>query len=182
VINTEADRLNRLITDLLYLSQLETGLVEVVKKPVDAQKVIDKTINLLRPVAENRNVTIKGEILPGAETFKANQDMIEQVIINLMENAIKYSYKGGEVKIVVKPHEEGVDISVTDQGIGIPAESLSRIFERFYRVDKARSRQVGGTGLGLSIVKHIVERHRGKVLVESEEKKGSTISVILPKN
>jgi two-component system phosphate regulon sensor histidine kinase PhoR len=180
IMEAETDRLNRLITDLLFLSRLETGRVEVAKKSIESRQLLDKVVNVLIPVAQRKDITIKTYIYPQANTIYGNQDMLEQVLINLLDNAIKYSHDKGFVLVEVSPHEQGTAIKVTDQGIGIPAESLPRLFERFYRVDKARSRQVGGTGLGLSIVKHIVERHRGQVQVESEEGKGTTFTVILP--
>ncbi|MCR4441141.1 MAG: ATP-binding protein [Peptococcaceae bacterium] len=181
VINTEADRLNRLIDDLLYLSQLETGRMEVAKKVIDSKTFLEKVVVLLQQVARSKNINIDTVVHPAAQTFLGNQDMMEQVMINLLENSIKYSHDGGSVSVEIFPHEQGTAIRVSDTGIGIPVESLPRIFERFYRVDKARSRQVGGTGLGLSIVKHVVDRHRGQVQVESEEDKGTTFTIILPK-
>ena len=126
-------------------------------------------------------------VVPGAETFRGSQDMLEQVLINLLDNAIKYSYEGGTIRIQIEPElehdsgEEKIVIKAINQGMVIPAESLPRLFERFYRVDKARSRQVGGTGLGLSIVKHVVERHRGSVQATSSEEEGTIFTVILPK-
>jgi two-component system phosphate regulon sensor histidine kinase PhoR len=107
---------------------------------------------------------------------------IHQVVVNLLSNAISYTQEGGLVTVEVQPAEGGVEISVTDNGIGIPPEHLSRIFERFYRVDKSRSREEGGTGLGLSIVKHIVEAHGGWVNVESKAGQGSRFVFFLPKN
>jgi len=181
IINSETNRLNRLISDLLYLSELETGRMEVVKKDIESQQFVEKVINLLKPVAQGKNITFETDVHPSAGNFRAKQDMMEQVLINLLDNAIKYSHDEGVVRVEVCPHEQGTAIRVIDRGIGIPAESLSRIFERFYRVDKARSRQVGGTGLGLSIVKHVVGRHRGQVQVESEEDRGTTFTIILPK-
>lgn len=181
IINTEADRLSQLISDLLFLSRLETGDMEIVKKKIVSRELLDKIINLLQPVALNKHITISSEVQEGAEFFKARQDMIEQVLINLLDNAIKYSYEGGLVKIIISTQEDNVVIQVIDQGMGIPTENLLRLFERFYRVDKARSRQVGGTGLGLSIVKHIVESHHGRVQVESHENRGTIFTIILPK-
>jgi two-component system phosphate regulon sensor histidine kinase PhoR len=106
---------------------------------------------------------------------------LEQALVNLLDNAIKFNRPSGEVRIdVTRPHDRQVQITVTDTGIGIPSQDLSRIFERFYRVDKARSRAVGGTGLGLSIVKHVLERMNGNVTVESELGKGSVFSITLP--
>lgn len=181
IINTETDRLSELISDLLFLSRLETGDMEIVKEEIDSWALLDKIINLLQPVAMNRDIKISSEVQTGAEFFQARQDMIEQVLINLLDNAIKYSHEGGLIKVIIASQEDNVVLQVIDQGIGIPPESLTRLFERFYRVDKARSRKVGGTGLGLSIVKHIVESHHGRVLVESQENRGTTFTVILPK-
>lgn len=180
IINAEADRLSELINDLLFLSRLETGDMEIVKEEIDSRALLDKIINLLQPVAMNKNIKICSEVQTGAEVFQARQDMIEQVLINLLDNAIKYSYEEGLIRIIISSQQDNIVLQVIDQGIGIPAESLTRLFERFYRVDKARSRQVGGTGLGLSIVKHIVESHHGRVLVESQENRGTIFTVILP--
>lgn len=181
IINTEADRLNCLISDLLFLSQLETGDMEILKEKIEVRTLLDKIIILLQPMTQNKQIKIESEVEAGAEYFFACYEMIEQVMINLLDNAIKYSYEKGIIKIIIRTEGKKVIIEVIDQGIGIPAESLSRLFERFYRVDKARSRQVGGTGLGLSIVKHIVESHRGRVQVRSQENRGSCFTVILPK-
>ena len=182
IINTEADRLNTLIRDLLFLSQLEAGDMEILKEKIEARTLLDKIIILLQPMAQSKQIKIESEVAAGAESFLACYEMIEQVMINLLDNAIKYSYEKGTIKIVIRSEEKKIIIEVIDQGIGIPAESLSRLFERFYRVDKARSRQVGGTGLGLSIVKHIVECHHGCVQVKSQENAGSCFRVILPKD
>lgn len=182
VINNETDRLNRLINDLLYLSMVETGRVELAKKWIDAREFIDRVTELLQPVAAQKSITIESEISADARQIYGSPDMLEQVMINVVENAVKYSYEGGTVRIVVEPCEQGRCIKVIDRGIGIPSEYLARIFERFYRVDKGRTRKAGGTGLGLSIVKHIIERHRGHVHVESEEDKGTTFTIILPVN
>lgn len=186
IINMETDRLNTLISDLLFLSKLESGDMEIIKVKIEARALVEKIITLLEPVAWHKNIRLESEIKTGAEFFYASYEMIEQVLINLVDNAIKYSHEDGVVKIVLRPgekirQEEQIVIEVIDQGIGIPSQSLSRIFERFYRVDKARSRQVGGTGLGLSIVKHIVERHHGRVQVKSQENEGSDFMIILPK-
>lgn len=182
IMNSETDRLNRLISDLLYLSELEAGRTGVAKQDVEAGALISKVIEILKPLAEGKNVTIEFTVDSGAQNIRANPDMIEQVMINLLENAIKFSHEGGVVRVEVGMLEQGTAIRVIDYGIGIPAENLPRIFERFYRIDKARSRQFGGTGLGLSIVKHIVSRHRGQVQVESEEDRGTTFTIILPAN
>ncbi|MGI6144290.1 MAG: cell wall metabolism sensor histidine kinase WalK [Clostridia bacterium] len=187
IINTETNRLNSLIRDLLFLSELESGDMDIVKTKIDSLLLLEKVINLLEPIAAKKNLTIMRNVVPGAETFRGSQDMLEQVLINLLDNAIKYSYEGGTIRIQIEPElehdsgEEKIVIKVINQGMVIPAESLPRLFERFYRVDKARSRQVGGTGLGLSIVKHVVERHRGSVQATSSEEEGTIFTVILPK-
>lgn len=181
-INTEADRLNRLISDLLYLSELETGRTWVAKQDIDSKEFMERVFDLLKPVAQGKNIKFELNVHNGAEKISVNPDMMEQVMINLLENAVKFSYQEGVVRVEVSPHEKDIAIRVIDNGIGIPAESLPRIFERFYRIDKARSRELGGTGLGLSIVKHIVSRHRGQVQVESEKNQGTAFTIILPKN
>lgn len=182
IINDEAERLNRLISDLLYLSQLETGKMEVAKTTIQSQSFMQKITTILKPLAESKGIEFPVFVHQDAQTFQGNESMMEQVMINLLENAIKYSPSGEKVEVNILPHEQGTVIKIIDKGIGIPAESLPRLFERFYRVDKARSRELGGTGLGLSIVKHIVDRHRGHVQVESEEDIGTTFFVILPKD
>ena len=181
-INMEADRLNRLISDLLYLSELETGRTWVAKQDIDSREFMERVFDLLKPMAQGKNIKFELNVHNGAEKISVNPDMMEQVMINLLENAVKFSYQEGIVRVEVSPHEKDIAIRVIDSGIGIPAESLPRIFERFYRIDKARSRELGGTGLGLSIVKHIVSRHRGQVQVESEENRGTAFTIILPKN
>lgn len=180
IINDETDRLNRLINDLLYLSQLETGYMNIVKKNISSQDIIDRVWLIIEPTAKAKNISLVCSVDPCRPTFYANQDMIEQVLINLLDNAVKYSYQDGEILLEIAPHEKGTLIRVSDNGIGIPAASLPRMFERFYRVDINRSRADGGSGLGLSIVKHVVERHRGLVSVESEEGKGAAFTIIIP--
>lgn len=180
-IDTETDRLNRLISDLLYLSELESGRMGVAKQEINSGEFLEKVFELLKPVAEGKKIIFEKDIHKGAAKIRINWDMMEQVMINLLENAIKFSYSEGVVRVEISPYEQGVAIRVIDRGIGIPAENLPRIFERFYRIDKARSREMGGTGLGLSIVKHIVSRHRGQIQVESEENQGTTVTILLPK-
>ncbi len=180
IIDKEADRLNRLIQDLLYLSEIETGKIELARKWINTKELIEQVVKIMAPLTGEKEIIIETMIQEGAESLFGNADMLEQVLINLLENAIKYSLDGATVTVLIRVCEQGRSIQVIDHGIGIPPESLSRIFERFYRVDKARSRKVGGTGLGLSIVKHVVDRHRGQISVESEEEKGTTFTVILP--
>lgn len=181
VIHTHSIRLESIIENLLTLSKIEKE-VEVDDIDFADESItlaISNAIFLCKDKALKRNIKI---ILSNAEdiTFKHNSSLIEQAIINLLNNAIKYSNGNSEINITVVKQQQNIKISVADQGSGIPEEHLSRLFERFYRVDKARSRALGGTGLGLSIVKHIALAHKGTVNVTSEINKGSVFSLILP--
>ncbi len=181
VIHTHSIRLESIIENLLTLSKIEkeTEIDEIDLVNESITLALSNAIFLCKDKALKRNIDI---ILNNAEdiTFKHNSSLIEQAIINLLNNAIKYSNGNSEIKITVVKQNNDIKISVADQGSGIPEEHLSRLFERFYRVDKARSRQLGGTGLGLSIVKHIALAHKGTVTVSSEIDKGSIFSLILP--
>ncbi|PCI55806.1 MAG: hypothetical protein COB45_05655 [Gammaproteobacteria bacterium] len=181
VIHTHSIRLESIIENLLTLSKIEkeTEIDEINLVDESITLALSNAIFLCKDKALKRNINI---ILNNAEeiTFKHNSSLIEQAIINLLNNAIKYSNGNSEIKITVVKQNHDIKISVADKGSGIPEEHLTRLFERFYRVDKARSRQLGGTGLGLSIVKHIALAHRGTVTVSSEIDKGSIFSLILP--
>jgi len=181
VIHTHSIRLEGIIENLLTLSKIEkdTDVDEIDFADESITLAISNAIFLCKDKAMKRNIKIK---LHNAEdiSFKHNSSLIEQAIINLLNNAIKYSDGNSEINITVAKADNEIQINVADQGSGIPKEHLSRLFERFYRVDKARSRQLGGTGLGLSIVKHIALAHRGTVTVTSEIDKGSVFSIILP--
>lgn len=179
IINDEADRLNRLINDLLSLSKIEAKYKEIVRTPLDLERMINSTVSILSPQAKEKNLTINVNIRQSLPTVDADEDMIGQVMINLIDNAVKYTPAGGQVNITAEKEANWVKVAVSDTGIGIPRESLPRLFERFYRVDKARSREMGGTGLGLAIVKHIMEVHGGKIEVDSEVGKGSTFTFYL---
>jgi two-component system phosphate regulon sensor histidine kinase PhoR len=176
-IVTEAQRLTRISEDLLILSQVESrGVPE--KTTFDLAELIREVARRFQPQAEKADITLRVDIPPTLETH-ASHDQIEQVLVNLIDNAIKYTPAGGCVHVTAEPRGEGLAVHVADTGIGIMKQDLPRIFERFYRVDRARSRQSGGTGLGLSIVKHIVEAHGGQVTVESEYNRGSTFTFTL---
>ncbi len=181
VIHTHSIRLESIIENLLTLSKIEkeTEIDDIDLVDESITLALSNAIFLCKDKALKRNINI---ILNNAEEiiFKHNSSLIEQAIINLLNNAIKYSNGNSEIKITVTKQDHEIKISVEDKGSGIPEEHLSRLFERFYRVDKARSRQLGGTGLGLSIVKHITLAHKGKVTVSSEINKGSIFSLILP--
>ena len=173
----EVERLTRLLEDILVLSQAESRAPE--KTFFVLSDLIEQVIGRFHPQAKKAQVKL--DFLPHSTThLHANKDHIEQVLINLVDNAIKYTQSGGRVSVAIEATPTEVRVGVTDTGIGIMSQDLPRVFERFYRVDKARSRQSGGTGLGLAIVKNIVEMHGGVVTVQSEYGRGSTFSFILP--
>lgn len=179
IIARNAERLDLLIQDLLTISALESGRVQLKLQPVHLHAVADKVLADLKSIASARNIVLKNE-LPDL-TAIADGSRLEQVLANLVDNAIKYGRPAGSV--VVGGETLGnnkIEVFVRDDGPGIPPESLDRVFERFYRVDKARSREQGGTGLGLSIVKHIVQTHGGEVWAKSEPGKGATFFFTLP--
>jgi len=181
IINVETERLSRLIDELLNLSKLENHKFVPNLQPLEMEKLIKRVVAVLKPRAEDKQLAIKTEVSENFSVVQGDPDMIYQVLINLIENAVSYTQPGGEIMISASAGPEEVRVDVRDNGIGIPPESLPRVFERFYRVDKARSREQGGTGLGLSIVKHIIDAHRGSVQVESEVGAGSTFSFVLPR-
>lgn len=180
IINEESKRLQMLIQDLLSLSKLEKDDSKIELANVHFSELVDEVISVIKQQAENNGITLHVEIGENIE-FKAEHSGVKQVMINLLVNAISYTPKGGNVTLLAEEQEEYIHLKVRDTGIGIPKESLPRIFERFYRVDKARSRNTGGTGLGLAIVKHIVELHQGKIDVESQVNVGTTFHVYFPK-
>ncbi len=180
IIQAHATRLNSIASDLLTLSELESGKGVPATEKVPVRGVVESAMRTLEPVANQYQVTMGRDKLEDAEIV-GDRLRLEQAILNLLDNAVKFNRPGGEVRVKVAPRNDGkVEVTIADNGIGIPSDDLPRIFERFYRVDKARSREVGGTGLGLSIVKHIVERMNGTVSVESQLGKGSTFTVLLP--
>jgi two-component system phosphate regulon sensor histidine kinase PhoR len=179
IIVGEVERLTRILEDLLILSRAESKLPE--RNTFVLSDLIQDVVERFQPQAEKAKVQLNYQG-PRPLTVVANRDQIEQVMINLVDNAIKYTPAGGKVEVTANSVDKFVTVYVADTGIGILSQDLPRLFERFYRVDKARSRQSGGTGLGLSIVKHIVETHGGKVMVESEYGRGSVFSFTLPAN
>jgi len=179
IINNHTDRLNTLINDLLDLSHIESKEIVLKKEKFAIAKLVDEIMLGFKSQAKNKGVEISSA-LPRSLEILADKSKIEQVFTNLINNAIKYNQEKGFVRIYSEQLADKIKIIVEDSGSGIPARDLPRIFERFYRVDKARSRELGGTGLGLSIVKHIIELHSGSVGVESIEGLGSKFWFILP--
>lgn len=180
-IQKHADRLTVLIEDLLTISQLESGRVSLNLQTVELTSLVRRVADDLRDRAAERRVRF-AICAPEGLRVKADSDRLQQALFNLLENAIKYGGEGGEVGVDARITEGGmIEVSVRNQGPGIPREAIERIFERFYRVDRARSRDQGGTGLGLSIVKHIVQSHGGEVWARSESGKGTTFFFTLRK-
>ena len=179
IIERNANRLDLLIQDLLTISALESGRMKLHLQPVNLHTLADKALSDLHGRAENKSITLLNELPSLAARADANR--LDQVFANLVDNAIKYGRASGKVTIGGSQRADGrLEVFVRDDGPGIPPEALDRVFERFYRVDKARSRDQGGTGLGLSIVKHIIQAHGGEVRVASEFGKGATFFFTLP--
>lgn len=180
IIQDHAERLNNLVEDLLSLSHLESKEIVLNKKSLNLRQQLEEVISGFKSQLKKMNVEIKNDLSVGI-MVDVDRDRIEQVFTNLIDNAIKFNKEKGFVMIYGEETNDKVRITVEDSGIGIPERDIPRIFERFYRVDKARSRELGGTGLGLSIVKHIIELHNGSVGVESTEGFGSKFWFVLPK-
>ncbi len=180
VIKRHTDRLTKIVEDLLALSKIETKEFYLNLEKISIHELIDDVIDFVREAAEKKKISIiKTDISPSLSVL-TDRAYMEQVLVNLCDNAIKYGREGGEIALSAIEKDQGeVQFSVRDNGIGIPKEDLPRIFERFYRVDKGRSQELGGTGLGLSIVKHLVQAHGGRVWAESQLGEGSTFYFIL---
>ena len=180
IIQKHTEQLEQLVNDLLSLSAIESKEVPLDLEMTKIEPLIQSTVSLYKTQIEQRNLQISLNIPEDLPAISLDQVKMSQVFSNLINNAVKFTSPGGEIVIKASQNGEFVRIDFKDAGIGIEPEHLGRIFERFYRVDKGRSRQLGGTGLGLAIVKHIVQSHNGKMEVESEFGKGSTFSVFLP--
>jgi two-component system, OmpR family, phosphate regulon sensor histidine kinase PhoR len=191
IIYEESERLNRLIGDILELSKIESRQIPLHFSPVEMKSFVERSLQLLASEAQKKRIDLEMSVGDGLY-LEADEDRLQQIIFNLVQNGINYTPEGGKVKVKVEPamalapagtyaeEAETMRITIADTGIGIPKKDLPRIFERFYRVDKARSRSSGGTGLGLSIVKHLVELHRGSIAVESEQGVGTRFMIDLP--
>ncbi|MDP3791867.1 MAG: ATP-binding protein [Candidatus Omnitrophota bacterium] len=180
IIYRESDRLAKLIDDLLDISRIESGKMKMVLLSIDSKIVVTKVLEILKKSAHDKSINITIDIPGNLPKVLADESRLTQAVLNLMDNAIKYTPKEGSIKIHGSQDNGFVKLDVSDTGIGIPEKDLPRIFERFYRVDKARSRELGGTGLGLSIVKHIIQAHGGEVWVKSAPGNGSIFSFTIP--
>lgn len=187
VVKRHSERLGRLIDDLLALSDLEMGNVNLRMQQVAAGPLTERVLELFRDQANRKHIRIRADVDADAPHVLGDEDRLQQLLINLVDNAVKYTPEHGEVRVEAR-FEPGSDgdrgpraaLTVSDTGCGIPEKDLPRLTERFYRVDKARSRELGGTGLGLAIVKHITQAHGGELKIESRLGKGTRVSVFLP--
>jgi two-component system phosphate regulon sensor histidine kinase PhoR len=187
IMAEQAERMNRLIDDLLSLSRIELVEHQPPADPVDLRDLAERMAAGFEPRLRQRRMALALTVEPELPPIPADPDQLEQVVANLLDNAVKYGREGGCVRFTVGhatpgrwPTRPGLVLCVADDGPGIPRAQVSRLTERFYRVDKARSQAVAGTGLGLAIVKHIVNRHRGQLMIDSDEGKGASFSVWLP--
>jgi two-component system phosphate regulon sensor histidine kinase PhoR len=185
IIEKHAERLSRLTEDLLTLSDLESGKIEIDFNPVDIKRVVQSVSEVFSDAANKKQVTLEQVIEQGLPAVMGDVDRLQQLLINLVDNAVKYTPVNGTVtvkaqRITINSSIDAVELSVIDTGTGIPEHAIPRLTERFYRVDKARSRELGGTGLGLAIVKHIAQAHGAQLKIESALHKGTMVSVLLP--
>jgi two-component system, OmpR family, sensor histidine kinase SenX3 len=175
----ESFRVGRTIDDLLELSRLEVAAAPA-NEQVPVATFVSEACARVEPAAEQRGIEFAVEEAPARLTVVGERRQLVSAVTNLLDNAVKYSEPGSTVEVQARTDGTWVDVTVRDHGIGIPRRDLERIFERFYRVDRARSRETGGTGLGLAIVRHVASNHRGEVRVESREGVGSTFTLRLP--
>lgn len=180
VIVSEADRMTRLVKDLLTLSRLDEKQGEIKKEPIEMRSFVSDLVERMQINAGKKQQLLSYTAVNEVPVFFSDRDKLEQVVVNILSNAIKYTSQGGRIQVFSGRMYGEVYIKVADNGIGIPQENLSRIFERFYRVDKARSRDTGGTGLGLAIAKQIMDRLGGKITISSEYGKGTEVVLSLP--
>ncbi|MGN1370333.1 MAG: ATP-binding protein [Aristaeellaceae bacterium] len=178
-MNHEIDRLSGIITDLLTLTQMDSTQTALKMKSVDFSALCQDTLHALQPAASKAKLTLRADLAEDV-VLSGDESKLSQVVYNLIDNAIKYTAEGGQVSVTLRADSREATLVVQDNGIGIPEEDVKHIFDRFYRVDKARSRATGGTGLGLSIVRQMVQLHGGEIRVESAAGQGSAFTVTLP--
>lgn len=181
IIHDDAVRLANLVNDLLDLSKIESGKLTLILQPLKVKDVIEQVSTMLKHQANVKKIDLSISVSDAITKIYADESRLAQVFVNLIDNAIKYTPQGGSVMVSAKESDSMIAVSVSDTGVGISEEDQERLFERFYRVDKARSRSMGGTGLGLAIVKHIVQAHKGTIKLTSELGKGSTFTISFPK-
>ncbi len=180
-IEVETGHLVQMVNELLDLSRIETGVGPILLDDVDLGRIATATLERLRLFAERQGVTLIVDVPEAVPMVRGDEARLGQVLVNLLHNAVKFSPDGGNVTVTVRVYGSDVLTSVADEGVGVPKAAQARIFERFYKVDRARVRgEAGGTGLGLAIARHVIEQHGGRIWVESEEGAGSTFSFALP--
>jgi two-component system phosphate regulon sensor histidine kinase PhoR len=179
LIADESERLGRIVNEILLASQLDAGRLDLEAEPFDASELVERVVEATRAYAPP-GVHVEGRVPNDMPLVEADRDKVRQVLVNLVENAIKYSPDGGRVEVAVEPHDENVVFRVQDEGLGIPSDEQSMVFEKFYRVDPHMTRGVGGTGLGLYITRELLERMGGRIWVESSGSGGSTFVTELP--
>jgi signal transduction histidine kinase len=179
-ILSNTQRMQRIVDELLDLSRIESGHWKPRPESVRLAEAADEVLARVGATAKSKGIALDTRIDPGGAAVHADRTALEQILLNLVENAIRHTGEGGRITIETTAADNGVELTVSDTGTGIPPEHLPRIFERFYRVDSGRSRESGGTGLGLAIVKHLVEAHGGWVDAESVVGSGTTIRIFLP--
>jgi len=181
ILKRQTSRMESIVSDLLSLARLESGRDPIQLQRIDLKPFLEKIVSPLLPLALKKNLKVDMSVEAGL-AMMADPDKVQQVITNLFDNAVKYTPNSGQIRIEIEPQERYLALIVADNGLGIPEKDQERVFERFFRVDRARSRDVGGTGLGLSIVKHIMELHGGRISVKSEPGKGSRFTALFPAN
>jgi two-component system phosphate regulon sensor histidine kinase PhoR len=180
-IARHAERLNRLVEDLLTISNIELGEMRFSFESVALSGIVQSALNMMQLKVREKKIDIQSEIPEDLPAIRADRDRLSQILINILDNAIKFTPEGGKITVTASPaadHE--VVVRITDTGIGVPKDEVSRLGERFYRVDKTRSRELGGTGLGLSIVKHLMTAHKGHIEIDSQLGRGTTVSLYFP--
>ncbi|MGO1652778.1 sensor histidine kinase, partial [Senegalia sp. (in: firmicutes)] len=180
IINEETYRLNNLIEDLSILTDIENSKNKIKKEMINPNETIEEVIEFLYELADNKNIRIINKSNGNLPIIYGNEGWLKQMLINLIENAIKYTKANGKIIVTVYSIGNELIFKVKDNGIGIEKEYIDRIFERFFRVDKSRTKKIAGTGLGLAIVKHIVIQFNGKIKVNSEKNKGTEFKITLP--
>jgi signal transduction histidine kinase len=181
-LNEEVDRLTKMVGELRDLSLLEAGQMSPEFRKTDISDILRQVVTKSKPLADEKKIDLQVKIIEGPYRVRADADMVNQIVYNLVLNAIKYTAAGGSVTVSAKPKHDIIELCVTDTGMGIAAEEREHVFDYFYRVDPARTKQSGGTGLGLALVKQMTLAHGGQVKVDSIVGKGSTFTVLLPRN
>jgi two-component system phosphate regulon sensor histidine kinase PhoR len=180
IILKHAERLNRLVEDLLTISNIEMKETKLNFESVSLNAALTNVISLVEAKAKFKNITIQNDVRENIDQIKADKDKLTQIFVNVLDNAVKFTPESGN--IVIKTDEAGAYtvVSISDTGIGVPKDEIQRLGERFYRVDRSRSRDLGGTGLGLSIVKHLMLAHEGRIEIESQLGRGTKVSLFFP--